>query len=76
MLAQCLWRKALRAVRKSHIDIHYHYVRENSEEGIINIKFVESIGNNSDIFTKNFSQESFDKQETKVLGVDNEEYKH
>jgi hypothetical protein len=36
-------------VRARHIDTRYHYVRENLEEGIINIKFVKSIGNNSDI---------------------------
>jgi hypothetical protein len=54
----------------------YHYVRENSEEGIINIKFVKSIENDSDIFTKKISQKIYDKHVKKFLGVHTEEYKH
>jgi hypothetical protein len=63
-------------VRTRHIDTRYHYVRENLEEGIINIEFVKSIENDSDIFTKNVSQEICDKHVTKFLGVHAEEYKH
>jgi hypothetical protein len=55
------------------IDTRYHYVRENLEEGIINIKFVKSIESDSDIFTKNVSQEIYDKHVTKFLGVHAEE---
>jgi hypothetical protein len=62
--------------RTRHIDARYHYVRGNLEEGIINIKFVKSIENDSDIFTKNVSQEIYDKHVTKFLGVHTEEYKH
>jgi hypothetical protein len=58
------------------IDTRYHYVRENLEEGIINIEFVKSIENDSDIFTKNVSQEIYDKHVMKFLGVHPEEYKH
>jgi hypothetical protein len=39
------------------------------EEGIINIEFVISIENNSDIFTKNVRKEIYDKHVTKFLGV-------
>jgi glutamate dehydrogenase/leucine dehydrogenase len=60
---------ALSGVRTHHICTCYHYVRENLEEVIINIKFVKSIENNSDIFTNNVSQEIYDKQVTKFLGV-------
>jgi hypothetical protein len=63
-------------VRMRHIDTRYHYVRENSEEGIINIEFLKSIENNSDIFKNNVSQEIYDKHVTKFLGVCAEEYKH
>jgi hypothetical protein len=38
--------------RTREIDLCYRYVRENSEEGIINIEFVKSIENDNDIFTK------------------------
>jgi hypothetical protein len=64
------------SVRTRHIDTRYHYVRENSEEGIIKIEFVKSIEKDSDIFTKNVSQEIYDKHVTKFLGVYAEEYKH
>jgi hypothetical protein len=67
---------ALSGVRTRHIDTRYHYVRENLEEWIINIKFVKPIENNSDIFTKNVSQEIYDKHVMKFLGVIAEEYNH
>jgi hypothetical protein len=67
---------ALSGIRMRHIDTRYHYVRENLEEGIINIEFVKSIEIYSDIFTKIVSQEIYDKQVTKFLGVCAEEYKH
>jgi hypothetical protein len=54
----------------------YHHVRESLEEGIINIKLVKSIKNNSNIFTKNVSQEIYDMHVTKFLGLHAEEYKH
>jgi hypothetical protein len=74
--AMFMVQNASSVVRTRHIDIRYHYVRENLEEGIINIEFVKSIENNSDIFTNNFSQEVYDKHVTKFLGVHAEEYKH
>jgi hypothetical protein len=67
---------ALSGKRTHQIDTRYHYVRENLEEGILNIKLVMSIENNSDIFTKNVSQEIYDKHVTKFLSVHAEEYKH
>jgi hypothetical protein len=73
--AMFMAQNALSSVRTRHIDIRYHYVRDNLEEGIINIEFVKSIENNSDIFTKNVSQEIYDKHVTKFLGVHTEEYK-
>jgi hypothetical protein len=61
-------------VRTRHIDTRNPYVRENLKEGIINIKIVKSIEKNSDFFTKNVSQEIYDKDVTKFLGVHAEEY--
>jgi hypothetical protein len=63
-------------LRTRHIDIRYHYVRDNLEGGIINIEFFKSVKNNSDVFTKNLSQEIYDKHVTKFLAVHAEEYKH
>jgi hypothetical protein len=63
-------------VRTCHIYTPYHLIRENSEEGIINIEFVKSIENNSDIFTENVGQEINDKHVTEFLGVLAEEYKY
>jgi hypothetical protein len=54
--AMFMAQNASSGVSTRHIDTFYHYVRENLEEGIINIEFVKSIENNSDIFTKNVSQ--------------------
>jgi hypothetical protein len=74
--AMFMAQNASSGVRTRHIDTLNHYVGENLEEGIINIEFVKSIENDSDIFTKNVSQEIYDKHVTKFLGVYAEEYKH
>ena len=44
-------------VRTRHVDTRYHFVRENLEEGIIKIEF--AVENESDIFTKNVTQEIY-----------------
>jgi hypothetical protein len=74
--AMFMAQNASSGVRTHNIDTRYHYVRENLEEGIINNEFVKSIENDSDIFTKNVSQEIYDKHVTKFLGVHAEEYKY
>jgi hypothetical protein len=56
-----------------HIDAHYHFAREILEEGIINIEYVKSIENDSDIFRKKVSQEIYAKHVTKFLGIHAEE---
>ena len=49
-------------VRSRYVDTRYHIVvRENVEEGIVKIGFVKSSDNDSDIFTKNTSQEKIRK---------------
>jgi sulfatase maturation enzyme AslB (radical SAM superfamily) len=48
-------------VRTQHVDTRYHFVRENLEDGIIKIEFVKSVDNESDIFTKNVTQEIYQK---------------
>jgi hypothetical protein len=54
--------------RTKHIDLRYHYIRELVEQGIIEVKFVRSEDNTSDIFTKNLRQILFEKHQ-KTLGV-------
>jgi hypothetical protein len=56
---------ALADVWTRHIDTRNLYIRENLAKGIINIKFVKFIESDYDIFTKNKSQEIYDKRVTK-----------
>ena len=46
--------------RSKHIDIRYHYVREQIEDGKIKIYFVEGSHNPADLFTKNLGQPKFE----------------
>jgi hypothetical protein len=43
------------------VDTRYIFVRENLEDRIIKIKFVTSAENDSNIFTKNVSQEIYER---------------
>jgi hypothetical protein len=56
-------------VRTRHVDTRYHFVREFIEGGFIKIEFVRSVENDSDVFTKNVSQELCEKH-TKNFLVD------
>jgi hypothetical protein len=58
--AMFMAQNASSGVRTRHIDTRYHYVRENLEEGTIIIEFVKSIENESDIFSKDVSQEIYE----------------
>ena len=48
--------------RTKHIDVKYHYVREYVRDVIIQIVFVRSENNHSDIFTKNTAQKIYKEQ--------------
>jgi hypothetical protein len=39
-------------VRTRHVNTHYHSIRDNIEDGIIQMEFVKSIDNDSDVFSK------------------------
>jgi hypothetical protein len=54
-------------VRTQHVDTQYHFVRENHDEGIINIEFIKSDENQSDIFTKIVTQEIYERHVKKFL---------
>jgi hypothetical protein len=55
-------------VRTRHVDTRYHFIRENIEDGIVKVEFVKSVDNDSDIFTKNFNHEIYEKHVKKFLG--------
>lgn len=51
--------------RTKHIDIRTHFVRQHIEDGIFKIEFVRSADNDADIYTKNTSEEIFNKHASK-----------
>ena len=53
--------------RTRHVDARYHFVREFIEEGYIKVIFVRSENNRSDGFTKNVSQEIYNKHSPTYL---------
>ena len=61
-------------LRTRHVDTRYHYIRENVEDGIIKIEFVKSMENDSDIFTKNVTQEIYEKHVKNFLEDSTGEY--
>jgi hypothetical protein len=48
--------KSSTGVRSRRVDTRYHFIRENVEDGIVRVEFVNSSDNDSDIFTKNVNQ--------------------
>ena len=50
-----------------HVNVCYHFVWELIEDGIIQIKFVKSENNNSDIFTKNVGKDLFYRHSSKFM---------
>jgi hypothetical protein len=53
--------------RTKHIDIRDHYLRELVSRGIIKIIFVKSEENDADIYTKNLSEELFERHTEKYM---------
>jgi hypothetical protein len=53
--------------RTKHIDIRQHFVREYIEDGILKVVFVKFEGNDADIFTKNTTEELFNKHSKKFV---------
>jgi hypothetical protein len=50
-----------------HMDTRYHFVQGFIEDDFIKIKFVRSVENDSDLFTKNINQELYEKHTKKFL---------
>jgi hypothetical protein len=56
--------------RTKHIDIRTHFVRDLIVNGILKILFIKSEDNDADIFTKNVSEELFERHSKKqVVGL-------
>lgn len=53
--------------RTKHIDMKYHFIREQVENGLVEIKFVRSEENVADIFTKNLGGEKFNFHSQKLF---------
>ena len=51
-----------------HVDIRYHFLREQVEAGNLDVVHVESTGNQADICTKNLSKPAFQRLR-KLIGV-------
>ena len=58
---------AKQSVRTKHIDVKYHFIREHVVDGVVEIVFVPSAENDSDIFTKNVSKETYRKHADKFM---------
>ena len=56
-----------------HVDIRYYFIRQYIKDGTIMIEFVRSNENNSDIFTKNVTSETFSKHSENLIWT-KEEY--
>ena len=54
--------------RTKHIDVQFHYLHEMNGQGMVEIKFVKSELNVSDIFTKNLSEKLF-HHHVETLGI-------
>ena len=52
--------------RTKHVDIRYHFIRQYIKDGTIMIEFVCSSENDSDIFTKNVTSETFSRHSEKL----------
>ena len=53
--------------RTKHIDIRAHFIREYIEDDILKLVFIRSEDNDADIFTKNLSEDIFNKHADKMI---------
>jgi len=53
--------------RTKHVDIHYHFIRQYIKDATIMIEFVCSSENDSDIFRKNVTSETFSRHSEKLI---------
>ena len=53
--------------RTKHVDIRYHFIRQYIKDGTIMVVFVRSSENDSDIFMKNVTSETFSRHSEKLI---------
>ena len=53
--------------RTKHIDTRYHVIREYIRDGIVMLKYVKTIENVADIFTKNVTEKQFEEFTNKLI---------
>ena len=58
---------AKKSVRTTHINVRYHFIREYVVDGMVEIVFVPLEENDSDIFTKNVSKETYQRLSEKSM---------
>ena len=51
-----------------HVDVQFKFVNELVNDGFLEIIFVKTLKNNSDIFTKNLSVKLQNKHDGKMVG--------
>ena len=54
-------------MRTKHIDVRYHFISEYIVDGTVEIIFVPSENNDTDIFTKNVGKETHKKHSMKFM---------
>ena len=54
--------------RSKHIDIRYHYIRDNYQKGLLDIIYISTDNNISDLMTKPISKPKLDKFKTLLFG--------
>lgn len=52
--------------RTKHIDVRYHYIRENFEKDLFKIEFVSTNEQSADIFTKALPKDKFQYFRAKI----------
>jgi len=62
--------KRTTGVRTRHVDIRHHYIRDLKEQGFIELEWVSTDDNETDIFTKNCAQRIHEKHTHKYCGDD------
>jgi hypothetical protein len=55
--------------KRKHIDVKHHAIMEKIEQGIVSVKYIPSVENQADIFTKALSQKLFVPLVNLVMGA-------
>ena len=54
--------------RTKHIDVQHHFIRSMIENRVVDMKFVQSKNNTSDVMTKNLAEDLFLKHKKSING--------